>query len=216
MTSTAISGQKTKLYIAGTPGSALSITAITKAVGAVVTATNTLAVGDSVLFGAVLGMPEIASQIGIVTAATGTSFTTNIDSSGYASAGTTGTAAPQTFTKIGNVHDYSGFDGSATELDRTNFDSVAMENFPGLQDFGQFSFNMDVDDTDVGQIAMRAAKTNATVAIWKVALPSGKVRVFYAWIKKFSETSRASTPSSRPPSTCASPALRSSANQGIP
>lgn len=189
MPSTAISGQKTKLYIAGTPGTALSITGITKAMPAVVTATNTLAVGDLVVFGVVTGMPEINGLLGIVSAATGTTFTVgNIDASGFATAGTSGAGAPQTFTKVGNVHDYSGMDGSATELDRTNLDSVAMENFPGLQDFGQFSFNLDVDDTDAGQLALRAAKTNSSIQPFQVVLPNGKIRAFQGWVKKFSET----------------------------
>lgn len=188
MTSTAISGQGTKLYIAGTPGTTITITAITKAVAAVVTATNTLAVGDTVIFGSVTGMPEIFGLIGIVTVASGSSFTVNINSSGFATAGTAGTAVPQTWTKFGNVHDYTGFDGSATELDRTNLDSIAMENFPGLQDFGQFSYNLDVDDTDVGLIALRAAKTSATIQPFLVILPNLKRRVFQGWCKKLSET----------------------------
>ena len=188
MTSTAISGQGSKLYIAGTPGTALSITAISKAVNAVVTATNTLAVGDEVLFGVVAGMPEINGLIGIVTVASGTSFTTNIDSSGFATVGTTGAGTPQTFVKLANVHDYSGFDGSATELDRTNMDSTAMENFPGLQDFGQFAVNIDIDDNDVGAIATRKAKTNSSIVIWKLLLPNGKIRTWQGWVKKFSET----------------------------
>lgn len=188
MTSTAISGQGTKIYIAGTPGTALSITDITRAANAVVTATNTLAVGDVVRFGAVAGMPEINGLLGIVSVATGTSFTTNIDSIGFSGEGTTGAGAPQVFTKIGNIHDYSGFDGSATELDRTNLDSLAMENFPGLQDFGQFTFNLDTDDTDPGQMALRAAKSASTIQPFKVVLPNGKVRAFQGWCKKFSET----------------------------
>ena len=126
--------------------------------------------------------------LGIVTIATGTSFTVGTDSSGYASAGTTGTASPQTWIKINNVHDYTGFDGSATELDRTNMSSAAMENFPGLQDFGQFAFNLDTDNTDAGQLALRANKTSALIGPYKLVLPNGKLRVWQGWVKKFSET----------------------------
>ena len=195
MTSTAISGQGSKLYIGGTPGSALSITGITKATPGVITAANTLAAGDVVVFGVVAGMPEINGLVGIVsaTALTSSAFETQIDTSGFATAGTTGAGVPETFTKIGNVHDFTGFDGSAVEIDRTNLDSVAMENFPGLQDFGQFSFNVDVDNTDAGQLAMRAAKTAAAILYWKLILPNGKERAFTAWVKKFSETGGVNT-----------------------
>ena len=186
-TSTAISAQGSSFSIEGTPGSALTITAFTKATSAVVTATNTLAVGDVVEFGAVTGMPEILGLLGIVTAATGTSFTVNLDSSGFATAGTNGTANPKTWTAINNVKDYSGFDGAASELDKTNLQSGAMEYAAGLQDFGQFSVNVDVDDTDAGQIALRAAKTSAATKAFRLRLPNGKLRVFKGFCKKFSE-----------------------------
>lgn len=186
-TSTAISAQGSTFSIEGTPGSAITITAITKATSAVVTATNTLAVGDAVEFGTVTGMPEIYGLLGIVTVASGTSFTVNIDSSGFASAGTSGTANAKTWTAVSNVKDYSGFDGSASELDKTNMQSGAMEYSAGLQDFGQFSINIDVDDTDAGQIAMRAAKTSAATKAFRLRLPNGKQRVFKGFVKKFSE-----------------------------
>lgn len=186
-TSTAISAQGSTFSIEGTPGSALTITAITKATSAVVSATNTLAVGDTVEFGTVTGMPEIYGLLGIVTAATGSSFTVNIDSSGFATAGTSGTANPKTWTAVNNVKTYSGFDGSASELDKTNMQSGAMEYAAGLQDFGQFSINVDVDDTDAGQIAMRAAKTSAATKAFRLRLPNGKQRVFKGFVKKFSE-----------------------------
>lgn len=186
-TSTAISAQGSTFSIEGTPGSAITITAISKAAAAVVTATNTLAVGEVVEFGTVTGMPEIYGLLGIVTVASGTSFTVNIDSSGYAAAGTAGTANPKTWTAVNNVKTYSGFDGSASELDKTNMQSGAMEYAAGLQDFGQFSLNIDVDDTDAGQIAMRAAKTSAATKAFRLRLPNGKQRVFKGFVKKFSE-----------------------------
>ena len=186
-TSTAISAQGSSFSIEGTPGTAVTITAITKATSAVVTGTNTMSVGDVFEFGVVTGMPEIFGLLGIVTAASGTGFTVNIDSSNFASAGTSGTGNPKVWTAVGNVKDYSGFDGSASELDKTNMQSGAMEYAAGLQDFGQFSMNIDVDDTDVGQIALRAAKTSAATKAFRLRLPNGKQRVFKGFVKKFSE-----------------------------
>lgn len=187
--STAISGQGSKLYISGTAGSAITVTAITKATAAIVTGTHALSVGDVVEFGTITGMPEIYGLLGIVTAVSTTvSFTVNIDSSGYAAVGTAGSASPQTWTQINNFIDYSGFDGSASELDKTNLESAAMENTPGLQDFGTFGFNLDIDDTDSGQLALRAAKTTATVKNFKLRLPNAKLRVFKGWCKKFTES----------------------------
>src|SRR5574340_1182536 len=126
-TSTAISAQGSTFSIAGTDGASITITAITKAVAAVVTATNTLAVGDSALFGTGTNMPEISGRIGIVTVASGSSFTVNIDSSGFAAAGTSGTAVPKTWTAVNNVKTYSGFDGQKSEIDVSNLQSAAKE-----------------------------------------------------------------------------------------
>lgn len=189
-TSTAISAQGSTFSIEGTAGSAVTITAITKAVGAVVTATNTLAVGDVFEFGVCAGMPEIFGLLGIVTVASGTSFTVgNIDSSGYAAVATAGTGNPKTWTAVNNIKTYSGFNGAVSELDKTNLQSVAMEYAAGLQDFGTFSMTMDVDDTDLGQIALRAAKTAGLTKAMKLQLPNGKKRVFKAFCKKFDESS---------------------------
>jgi hypothetical protein len=188
MASTAKQAQGTALYIAGTPGSALSITAVTKATGAVVTATNTLAVGDVVVFGSVTGMPEINGRIGIVTAATGSQFTTNIDSSGFANAGTTGTATPQTWTKISNLKDWNGFEGTVSEIDTTNLDSLGKEFQPGLEDFGSVTCTVDLDGADAGQIAAQKAKSAAANTYFRLYYPKAAVyRAFAGFVKKFGE-----------------------------
>lgn len=186
--STAISAQGSGFFAEGTPGTAITITAISKAVPAVVTATNTLAVGDVVDFGAVTGMPEIFGMLGVVTVASGASFTTNIDSSAFAAAGTAGTASPKVWVEVGNVKDYTGFDGSVTQLDKTNLRSGAMEFAAGLQDFGNFNFNVDMDQTDAGQLLLRAQKSAATTKAFKLVLPNGKIRTFKQFVTKFGES----------------------------
>jgi len=62
--STGFATQGTQLAIETTPGSAITITGVTKASSAVVTGTHSLAVGDEVEFGTVTGMPEGVSCIG--------------------------------------------------------------------------------------------------------------------------------------------------------
>lgn len=188
MPSTAQVAQQSKFYVSGTPGSNISITAITKAASAVVTATNTLAVGDVVLFGAVTGMPEINGLLGIVTAATSPSFTVAIDSSGFATAGTTGAATPQTFSKIGNVQDFSPDGGTATIIDVSNLESVAKEKRQGLQDMGNYSLTYDTDDTDVGQLALIASRTAQAVKVFKQVYPGGlKIRAWQGFVQKVTE-----------------------------
>lgn len=189
--STAVSAQGTKFQIAGTPGSAITITAITKAADAVVTATNTLAVGDVVVFGSVTGMPEIAGRVGVVITASGTSFTVDIDSSGFATAGTSGTATPYSaatgWTTVGNVKSYDGFTGTKSEIDVSHMLSDAKEYVPGLEDFGSFTGECDLDPADAGQIALRANKSSNAATYFRLALTNGKVRAWKGFVKKFSE-----------------------------
>lgn len=188
MPSTAQVAQQSKFYVSGTPGSAISITGITKSTSAVVTATNTLAVGDVVIFGAVTGMPEINGLLGIVTAATSPSFTVAIDSSGFATAGTTGTATPQTFSKVGNVIDFSPDGGTANVIDVSNLDSTAKEKRQGLQDMGNYSLTYDTDDTDAGQLRLIAARTAQAVVVFKQYYPGGlKIRAWQGFVQKITE-----------------------------
>jgi hypothetical protein len=188
MPSTAQVAQLSKFYVSGTPGTAITITAITKAVAAVVTAVNTLVVGDVVIFGAVTGMPEINGLLGIVTVASGASFTVAIDSSGFATAGTTGTASPQTFSKVGNVQDFTPDGGSATVIDVTNMDSTAKEKRQGLQDNGNYSLTYDSDDTDVGQLRLIAARAAQAVVVFKQYYPGGlKIRAWQGFVQKVTE-----------------------------
>ena len=188
MPSTAQVAQLSKFYVSGTPGASITITAISKAVAAVVTATNTLAVGDVVIFGTVTNMPEIAGLLGIVTAASGSSFTVAIDSSGFAAAGTSGTAIPQTFSKVGNVQDFTPDGGTATVIDVTNMDSLAKEKRQGLQDNGNYALTYDADDTDVGQLRLIAARAAQAVVVFKQYYPGGlKIRAWQGFVQKITE-----------------------------
>ncbi|HEY3432549.1 MAG TPA: phage tail tube protein [Rhodocyclaceae bacterium] len=192
MTSTAQVAQQSKFYVSGTPGAALSITAITKATKAAISATNTLSAGDVVIFGAVTNMPEINGLIGIVQASpapTGSGFSVNIDSSGFAAAGTTGAATPQTFSKIGNCQDFTPDGGTSNVIDVTNLDSPAKEKRQGLQDNGNYAMTFDADDTDVGQLALIAARAAQAIVVFKQVYPGTnmKIRAFQGFVQKVTE-----------------------------
>lgn len=195
MTSTAQVAQQSKFYVSGTPGTAYAITSITKAAKAVVAWTSGAipAAGDVILFGAVTGMPEINGLLGIVQATpapTATGATVAIDSSGFATAGTTGTATPQTFSKVGNVQDFTPDGGTANVIDVSNMDSTAKEKRPGLQDMGNYSLTYDTDDTDVGQLALIAARTAQSIKVFKQTYPGGLlVRAWQGFVQKVAEPS---------------------------
>ncbi len=193
MTSTAQVAQLSKFYVSGTPGTAYAVTAVSKATKAAVTWTSGAvpAAGDVILFGAITGMPEINGLLGIVQATptpTATGATVAIDSSGFASAGTTGTATPQTFSKVGNVQNFTPDGGTANVIDVSNMDSTAKEKRQGLQDMGNYALTYDTDDTDVGQLALIVARTAQAVKTFKQVYPGGLlVRAWQGFVQKVTE-----------------------------
>jgi hypothetical protein len=76
-----------------------TITNISQAANAVVTATNTLAIGDVVTFSGVVGMTQINQLRATVTAASGSNFTVNLNTSGF-SAYTSGGEANVITTQV--------------------------------------------------------------------------------------------------------------------
>ena len=195
MTSTAQVAQQSKFYVSGTPGTAYAVTAVTKATKAAVTWTSGAVpvAGDVILCGAIPGRPEINGLLGIVQATpapTATGATVAIDSSGFATAGTTGTATPQTFSKVGNVQDFTPDGGTANVIDVSNMDSTAKEKRQGLQDMGNYSLTYDTDDTDVGQLALIAARTAQSIKVFKQTYPGGLlVRAWQGFVQKVAEPS---------------------------
>ena len=107
------------------------------------------------------------------------------DATGYTTYTSGGTATPVQWTKISNVNSYSGFDGSASEIERTNFDSTAKEFILGLFDPGAFAIEVDQDNSDAGQLALMTALVTGVAKSFKLLLPNGNTATFTAYMKKF-------------------------------
>lgn len=90
--------------------------------------------------------------------------------------------SPLTYTAIGEVKSFTGFDGSAAEIDVTHLKSTAKEFRMGLQDFG--SFNMDVNylPADAGQVLLRAAKASRAIQDFKVTFSDATTATFQAFV----------------------------------
>ena len=175
----------------GATGVSRTVNAITAANPPVVTtsAAHGYADGDVVQFDNTIGgMTQIRNAVGVVVVLTTTTFEVRgIDASGYSAFTTGGNIQPQQL-KLGNWKTWSGFDGSASDIDATDLDSVAMEYRMGLQDNGQLQLGLQINDTDVGQLALRGslAAGGPTSAIL-LTFKNGKTRSFRAYCKQFSE-----------------------------
>lgn len=92
------------------------------------------------------------------------------------------TASPGEYTAIGEITDFSGFDGKAAEIDVTHLLSTAKEFLMGLQDFGNFSIDVNYLPTDPGQVLLRAAKTSRDVQQFQMTLSDGSKATFSAYV----------------------------------
>jgi hypothetical protein len=184
MTSTAISAQGTTFSVSGSAGSAKTVTGLALGFPTIVTsAAHGFANGDIVTFAALGGNTTLNGLTLVVKNVTTNTFAVDVDTTGGADYTTGGTATPTTWTPIGNITGFKGFDGQANEIDKTNLSSTAKEFQLGLQDFGHFTFDVDKDFTDAGQLACDAAKQAGTLKQFKLLAPNGKSATFSGYVK---------------------------------
>lgn len=188
MASTAISAQGSTLQIGTGSGGAKTITGVAVGSPTILTsAAHGFTNGDVVVMSANFAGANAASlnsKTYTVKSKTTNTFAVEEDTTGLTITAGTATATPTALTTIGNVKSFSGFDGQASELDRTNFASTAKEFVLGLVDFGQFSFDVDYDYTDAGQAAVLAAQASGLLKTFKLTLPDTHTATFSAYVKR--------------------------------
>ena len=124
MPSTAISAQGSTVSIGTTTGSALTITAVslTNPCRVTLSAVTALNKGDVITIAGVVGTTQLNGNSFVVQYIEPTTkivTLAGLDATGYTTYTSGGTATPVQWTKISNVKSYSGFDGSASEIERT-------------------------------------------------------------------------------------------------
>jgi len=67
--------------------------------------------------------------------------------------------AVSTAQLVGEITDFSGPGGAAAVIDVTHLQSTAIEKIIGLPDEGQFSFTVNYNPTDAGQVALRTDRS---------------------------------------------------------
>lgn len=188
MPSSAYSAQGTTIHIGSGVGAAKSITGLSIGNPTIITASaHGFQNGDVVTLAGLTGAGAAAlnGQSFVIRNRTVNTFAVDIDTTGLVITAA-GNATPVTYTKISNVKSFTGLDGSAAELDKTNLDSTFKEIAPGIPDAGMVSVELDSDENDPGQIAARAAYQATQTKPFKLTLANGKVIGFNAFVKKFS------------------------------
>jgi len=188
MASTAISAQGSVVAIGTGAGSAKTITAISLGNPTILTSTaHGFANGDVVTLAGLTGADAslLNGQTWSVRNITTNTFAVQLDTTGRTITAA-GTATSITFTSIANVRTFSGFDGSASEIDVTNLESVAKEFRLGLVDPGNFTLELDYDSANAGHVALRAKQVSGALSSFKLTLPNATVVTFSGYVKKFS------------------------------
>ncbi len=96
-------------------------------------------------------------------------------------------ATPEVFTPIGEVTNFDGPGGSATVIDVTTLQSLAKEKRMGLQDEGQFTFEMNLDPSDTQQVGLRNDRTNRVLRNFRMVLTdtANTTLTFSAFVLEF-------------------------------
>ncbi|ARK56307.1 phage tail protein [Burkholderia pseudomallei] len=184
-TTSAISTQGSILQVATGSGGPLTITALADGDPTILTsAAHGLMLGDVVTISGSTAPPGLNATFPILAKTTNT-FAINLDTTGAAAMAGSPIATPVAWTAIKNFKTVKGFDGKVAKLDATNLASTAKEWVPGLLDPGQFTFDVDVDMADPGQIALRNNLYSAAVVPFKLTLPNGHTATFNAFVETF-------------------------------
>lgn len=195
--SSAVSSQGAHIEVdAGTLGTPVVATAITAANPPVATkTTHGLVAGDVADISSITqsgwdtaGIEGFTFPVKKLT--TDTFSPIGADSTGLTPA-TDGTFTPHNFVALCEAKTFQGFDGQATEIDVTTLCSAAKEYRLGLQDFGSFSFDMNLVPNDAAQLVLEAAKADMAARWFRLYVPDGTgpgnyqgVFVFKAFVRQ--------------------------------
>lgn len=160
---------------------ALTVTAVSKASEAVITATNTLTNGDWVMWGAVDGMFELSFQVARVKAVSGTGFTLEgVDSTNWGTWISGGCQRVTTWSTLGQASAVDFGAPGVDELDITSLLDVTKMKLAGLVDQPAVSVQLFTDYSVSVQTAIDTAAYAATVLPFRFRKPSGQLRGFAA------------------------------------
>lgn len=164
-------------------GADITVTAISKASEGVVTATNTLALGDYLLLN-VLGMSQLNQRVARIKTVSGTGFTLEGIDTTLFDTFTSGTCAKITFgTSITTATSVSPAGGDFDFIDTTTIHVNAKTQIPGLSSPATYSFDNIWDVADAGLLAMKVAGDAQAQRAFKFTFGTGgNIMVFSGYV----------------------------------
>lgn len=187
----AVKTQGTIISIETARAATKAITGITNASPGVLTVVgNGYSNDDVVALDNIVGTVQLNKRAIIVSAEATDSITAKgVNTTNYGTYVSGGDSYKITLSGIGTVTGLpSLFTGTAPDIKTTHLLSVAEEKLQGLQDFGDFSMDILLDNADAGQAALRDAKEAQASKVFTIKLTDTKVAAFQAFVKSFSCT----------------------------
>jgi hypothetical protein len=170
--------------IQSTLGSDLTITAISNASEAVITATNTLTAGDLVVISGVVGMPKINDRVVRVKTPSGTQFTAEgVNSTNWGTYSSGGVANEVTaFQTFDNISQLDLPDAGPDEIDVTAISDDERKIVFGHDSAQKGTLSLIADPLSAAVVEAAAAATDANRRGFRVTLQSGYVAIFNAFV----------------------------------
>lgn len=172
-------GRGVTLEVGTVLASAITVTGISKASEAVVTATNTFANGDWVMFGEVEGMVELSYVVARVKTVTGANFVLeNVDSTLF---GTWTSGTCQKVTTWSTLSTATSVDfgaGSVEQLDATTLRDIRRKSVAGLLAAADATVNLFTDYSQTVQAYIDTSASAGTTIPFRVTKQSAHKRGF--------------------------------------
>lgn len=175
----------TKIEMQKTLGSAKTITAISKASAAAITATHDFAVGDLILLAAIVGMTQMNSRVvRVLSVSTTVSFVAEaLDSTNFSTYVSGGTATKITaFDTFANVTSFSYPEPTPNKIDVTTVHDTTKKEVFGLDEAPQITMAMIADPLDTAVQNLRAASSAKATRAFRVTLQGGNVLIMNAYV----------------------------------
>jgi hypothetical protein len=176
----------TAVAMQNTLGTSKTITAISKASEASVTATHDFSVGDYVVFDDDIGgMTELINRVARVkSVSTTVSFVCEgLDSTNFATFTSGGTVSKITaFHSLSNVISFNFPEPQPNRIDITTIHDSQKKEMFGLDDAATISLPIIADPTSTVMTAVRTAALAKTLRAFKVTLQNGNILIFNAYV----------------------------------
>ena len=179
--------QGSTFFIAGTAGSAKTITGVSAGSPTIFTSSaHGLANGDYVTIAGLTGADAaLFNSLSFpITNVTTNTFAIQVNSVGKTLTAS-GTATPAAWIQINQIKAIKPGGAQASKIDVTDLSSTAKEYRTGLIDNGTLSCDVFILESDPGQTACLAAFIASTVNTYKIVSPGPHTRTFSATCLKF-------------------------------